>query len=171
MVIESGVSMSNAGFSKCPCQACGQHLEFPLEAAGRVISCPQCSQETELRIAEIAAEEGAATEPEGAVEQGPALSATEVAAAFGERVARTRASLMYKAGLALVSLGMVLLPLLYVAFIGAVGAGVYYWATYFKPVVDSIRGFGLVYVAMCVVYITPLLIGAVLVFFLIKPLF
>ena len=170
MVIESSVSMS-AGFSKCTCQACGQHLEFPLEVAGGVISCPQCNQEAVLSITETVVEDAAATEPEGAAESVLALSATDVAAAFGGRVPRTRVSLMYKAGLVLVSLGMVLLPLVYVALIGAVAGGVYYWATHFKSVVESIRGFGMVYVAMWVVYIAPLLIGAVLVFFMVKPLF
>ena len=38
-----------ATFSKCSCEHCGAHLEFPDDAAGATIACPQCQGQTTLR--------------------------------------------------------------------------------------------------------------------------
>ncbi|MBX3748065.1 MAG: AAA family ATPase [Verrucomicrobiae bacterium] len=34
--------------AKCPCQHCGQPLEFPEELAGQGVACPSCGQSTQL---------------------------------------------------------------------------------------------------------------------------
>ena len=47
--------MSESLTAKSCCESCGVHLEFPLEAAGTRIACPNCGQQTELGALPIAA--------------------------------------------------------------------------------------------------------------------
>jgi Zn-dependent protease with chaperone function len=76
-------------------------------------------------------------------------------------------SAAYRLGAALVALLMVLLPLLYLAFIVAIGWAVWWHATENAPVLaakGNARG-------RLAAYIGPIFIGVVLVLFLVKPLF
>jgi Zn-dependent protease with chaperone function len=157
--------MSNSGFAKCSCQACGQHLEFPLETADTVINCPQCHQQTRLTVPP---EDPSLSAQAPEI---PGLSANDVTVAFAARVRRTPVSILYRAGLLLVSAGMVLLPLVYMALIGAVSWAVYCWAVHFKFLLGSFQGGAWLYVIKLLFYISPLFIGGVLVLFMIKPLF
>src|SRR5258705_4461688 len=98
--------MSDSAFAKCSCQGCGQHIAFPLDIAGAVINCPQCNQQTQLTlVSEDVLPEAASA--------GPQISANELLAAFTGGVQPTPVSRLYQAGLALVSVAMVLLPLVY----------------------------------------------------------
>ena len=107
--------------AKCSCSHCGNHIQFPIEGAGRTIACPHCQQPTELNL----------TAPPPAADR---LSAAELLAAFGGPVPRTRVSFFYRIGLVLVTVTMVLLPLVYLALIAAAGWGLYYYATHFSSV-------------------------------------
>ncbi len=71
----------------------------------------------------------------------------------------------------LVALMMVLLPLVYLAMVAAVAWGVYYFATHCLFMVKSMEGGARLYIVKLLAYFTPLFVGCVLVFFLIKPLF
>ncbi len=145
-------------FAKCSCDKCGNHIEFPIAAAGAGIDCPHCAQPTVLTFV--------APEPVSSADK-PA--AAEILAAFSAPVARTRVSFFYQLGLMLVSVMMVLLPLVYLAMIVAAGWGVYYYATHFTFLLHSARGRA--WFVMLLAYLTPLFVGCVLVFFMIKPLF
>src|SRR5580658_4512197 len=37
-------------YSKCVCQHCGGHIEFPTEGAGQTIRCPHCQWNTVLTV-------------------------------------------------------------------------------------------------------------------------
>ncbi|MGH8247925.1 MAG: M48 family metallopeptidase, partial [Gammaproteobacteria bacterium] len=78
----------------------------------------------------------------------------------------------YKAALFGVAVGMGLLPLLYLALLGFVVFGIYLYATsttdFFFPEFGGRRH---AYGPLLLVYVTPILIGIVLLVFLIKPLF
>src|SRR5665213_3239942 len=37
-----------AAMSKSICVACGQHIEFPVELAGKQVACPNCGAKTQL---------------------------------------------------------------------------------------------------------------------------
>lgn len=150
--------MSDDLRAKCSCSACGNHIDFPLEAAGQVINCPHCNSATELSL----------NAPPPARDQ---PSAAELVGAFEGTIVRTRVSIFYQVGLVLVSLLMVLLPLVYVAMIGAAAWGVYEYATHFLFLVQGMRGGIYFYLFKLVLYIAPLFAGGVLVFFMIKPLF
>src|ERR1043166_4319370 len=154
------VAMDAELFAKCSCQKCGNHIEFPIAAAGAGIDCPHCAQPTVLTLI--------APDP---VPSAGRPSAPEILAAFRGPVRRTRVSFLYQLGLMLVSVMMVLLPLVYLAMIAAAGWGVYLYATHFTFLLSSARGGGRLYLLKLLVYLTPLFIGCVLVFFMIKPLF
>ena len=40
--------------TKCNCQHCSGHISFPVEVAGKIISCPHCQLETQLFIPSVA---------------------------------------------------------------------------------------------------------------------
>ncbi len=73
---------------------------------------------------------------------------------------------LYRLGLLLVTVTMVLLPLIYVGLVGLAGYAVYYHATHHLGVFQTLRAKAAIFV-----YGAPLVIGVILVFFMIKPLF
>src|SRR5437762_2389010 len=157
--------MSNSLSAKCSCEHCGVHLEFPLEAAGMGIACPNCGQQTELGALPV--EPTADDQVQGAA----ALTLAELTAAFTRGVQPTFTSLLYRFGLLFVTAAMVLLPMLYVGLIAAAGWAVYYWATHFHFLLTSLRGGPRLFLLKLVLYGGPLFAGAVLVFFMVKPVF
>ena len=36
--------------AKCGCAHCGNHIEFPIEAAGQYVHCPHCEEATQLNL-------------------------------------------------------------------------------------------------------------------------
>ena len=145
--------------AKCSCSQCGTHLEFPIEGVGAVIDCPHCHQPTALSLE---------APPAASAEQ---PSAVEILVAFQGPVPRTPVSIFYQFGLLLVTLMMVLLPLIYLAFVAAAGWGVYYFATHCSFLLDMSHSVGRGYILKLICYFGPLFVGLVLVFFMIKPLF
>ncbi len=84
---------------------------------------------------------------------------------------RTRTPLLYRFSLVVVAMAMVLLPVVYFAIVGLFGWGVYYYATHCYGMLSwhaySVRGTVLLFM----LYLTPLLVGGILIFFLVKPIF
>ena len=148
--------MSGELLAKCSCAHCGNHIEFPVEAAGEQVACPHCGQPTELDLSAPPATEG-----------GKPLAA-DLVAAFGGPVPRPRISPFYQMGLVLMTVMMILLPLAYVALIVATACGVYAYATHFTFLLRSMLGGVYVYLGKLVLYFAPLFGGAVLVFFIIS---
>src|SRR5207249_10298262 len=70
-----------------------------------------------------------------------------------------------------VTVSMVLLPVLYIAMVGAAAWLVYFWATHFKFLLTTLTGGPRVYLFKMAIYCAPLFAGVVLVLFMIKPLF
>lgn len=85
--------------------------------------------------------------------------------AFHGRLAPVQVGLGYKLGLSAAAFAMVLLPLVYLGLIGFTAYGVYWHATHNLVLFDQMRG-----KTAAFLYGAPLIVGAVLVFFLIKPL-
>jgi Zn-dependent protease with chaperone function len=150
--------MNGELLAKCSCAHCGNHIEFPVEAAGAQVECPHCGRPTELNL--LAPPPAEANKP----------TAADLVAAFGGPVPRTRVSPLYQMGLMLVTVMMVLLPLAYVALIAATIYGVYAYASHFTFLLHlrySVR----LFVGQLVLYFTPIFAGVVLVFFMVKPFF
>jgi Zn-dependent protease with chaperone function len=151
--------MNEELLAKCSCAHCGNHIEFPIEAAGAQVACPHCSQPTELSL--LAPPLPATDKP----------TAADLVASFGGPIPRTRVSLTYQVGLVLVTLMMILLPLVYLEFIGAAAYGVFWYGAHFSFLLRSFQGGVYFYFLKAVAYFAPLFAGSVLVLFMIKPLF
>lgn len=152
--------MSAADFSRCACQHCGGHIEFPNEAVGTVVACPHCQQPVALVMDDFL--------PASANEPVAGLTPTQIASAFQGNVPRTRVSIFYQLGLIVVTLTMIILPLIYLALVGLAAWGVYWWATHAISIFEHARGRAMF--GALLLYITPLISGIVVVFFMIKPL-
>ena len=150
--------MNEELLAKCSCLQCGNHIEFPLEGAGAVVACPHCGQQTQLTL-------------EAPAPRSDKPSAAELLAAFTGPVQRAPVSILYQMGLMLVTTMMLVLPVLYVALVVAAGWGVYLYATHFWFLLTSTSGGGRLYLVKLALYFGPLFAGAVVVLFMIKPLF
>ena len=145
--------------AKCPCTTCGTHLEFPQEMAGAAIACPNCNSKTLLVLPEVTAPPEAAT-----------FSLQTVLSSFQGSVRGQRGSFFYQVGLLLVASAILILPLLYIALVAGAGYGIYWWATHFLSLLKG-PTYGVHFMILkFFLYITPLLTGCIIVFFLIKPL-
>ena len=148
--------------AKCPCQSCGVHLEFPIELADSSITCPSCGATTVLERPLV----GDLSEPA----PGEGLTFATVLSGFSGTLRGARTPPLYQLGLLLVAGAILILPLLYFAFIAAAGYGVYLWATNFFFLLQG-RHYGFyILVAKLLLYLTPLISGVIVVFFMIKPL-
>ena len=93
-----------------------------------------------------------------------------------DRIGPVRTSTGYRLAVVAVSVLMILLPLLYLALIVAVACGVWYHAVHHTGIIgtngtsgSSANRKALLFSLM--LYVTPILVGAVLVLFMLKPLF
>jgi len=89
---------------------------------------------------------------------------------FQGQIVRPKTSIFYHVGLLLVAGTMLLLPLVYVAMVGAVAYAVYFHAFHnWGPIMGfGSSGSGLIFKLL--IYFAPLLAGIVVVFFMFKPL-
>jgi Peptidase family M48 len=96
------------------------------------------------------------------------LTQQELLASFREPFLRPRPRFSYRVGILLISLTMVVLPLVYLAFIALVGFGVYYHAVNHTWLLEMGRGRSRAFFALA--YAAPLIAGPIAVFFMFKPL-
>lgn len=89
--------------------------------------------------------------------------------AFQGEIARVQTSSTYKLGILAVCIVMVLLPLIYIGLIGLVAFAVYYHMVHDVGMLSGAQGRGAFMVLLA--YLAPLVIGVILIFFMIKPLF
>lgn len=152
---------------KGECPACGGHVEFPDDALAMTVNCPHCSRPMEL----VPVLEPASEQEQSSTREATDMSAIEWSAAFGDGAPRQSVSWAYSAGMLLTAMVMIVLPLLYVAVVGAAAYGVYWYATHCSGLLFA-RPMGGLYVmiARFLLYVAPLFAGAVMVFFMIKPL-
>ncbi|MEA2736529.1 MAG: hypothetical protein QOE14_2980 [Humisphaera sp.] len=112
-----------------------------------------------------------------------ALDESEVAAehwrkmmgGLAGRIEPVPVGIMYRLGLLLVAAMMIVLPIVYIAVIALTCLGVFWYAVHATAMFEAIgtgrRGSGRAGILVLVAYIGPLIAGAILVFFMIKPLF
>ena len=89
--------------------------------------------------------------------------------AFSGAIARTKTGPLYVAGLAIVAFAMVLLPLIYLALIAFTGWAVFLHLKNDTWIFDGPSGRG--GFSQFLLYLSPAVVGCILVFFLVKPLF
>ncbi len=97
----------------------------------------------------------------------------QVMAALQGEIEPVEISLMYRFGLFLVSIVMVVLPLIYVGLIGVVVYGLFYHVTEHTSLIGNAgkHRSGAAFVFSLVLYLVPIIIGAIYILFMIKPLF
>src|SRR5262245_34353053 len=101
----------------------------------------------------------------------------EALSGLREPIKPVRVGILYQFGLLLVAAMMVLLPLLYIGLIVLAGMGVCWYAIHATAMFDAVAtryaglGGGRLLIALLVAYVGPLIAGAILVVFMIKPLF
>ena len=93
----------------------------------------------------------------------------ELLAEFHGNIARVKVPISYRIGIVLSSLVMILLPLAYAGIVGLTGFAVYFHATHDTSMLEMGTGRGRL--VMCTLYVGPIVAGAVLVLFMLKPLF
>jgi Zn-dependent protease with chaperone function len=99
------------------------------------------------------------------------LTVAQILGAFGEAIEPVRPTALYRLWIVLVAGVMILLPLLYVGMIGLVVAGMMFHAVRGTIVLQAMGRGRHAALVVAVVYVGPLLAGAVVVAFMIKPLF
>ena len=67
--------MNEELLAKCSCSQCGNHIQFPIDAANAVVDCPHCHQKTQLTL--------------NALPPSDKPSAAEILAAFNGSISRT----------------------------------------------------------------------------------
>jgi len=174
---------------KASCPQCQAEFKFNAGLAGRKAKCPKCTATITLPR-EVIEKAKAASTTKTATADPPSVprrrkvksnggvkrSANSTAAvarkldqAFKGDIKPVRKSIMYRVGILLVTLVMVILPLVYVGLIGLTGYAVYYHAVNHTEMLQYGRGRGKI--AVFLAYLAPLVIGGILWLFMIKPLF
>ncbi|QDU47634.1 Protease HtpX [Symmachiella dynata] len=168
--------------AKCP--ECAAVFKVAPELAGKKRKCPKCSSVFTLPTPRTSPKsikaqttqsrsDPAATAQRRTNGKKKTPATTDPARwlnrAFRGDIKPVRRSIVYRFGILLVTIVMVVLPLLYVALIGLTGYAVYYHAVNHTGMLGAARGRGMIMVFL--VYLAPLVIGGILVLFMIKPLF
>ncbi len=101
--------------------------------------------------------------------QQPKSVRQQVLDGFSGPIARVTTSSMYRLGILAAAVVMLLLPAIYVALIVLVAYGIYWHAVNDVGMIGAVRGRAVAWVA--ILYATPIGAGAILLLFMIKPLF
>lgn len=98
-----------------------------------------------------------------------AVARQTLLAAFQGEMQPVKVPILYRFGIVLSAIVMLLLPLAYLGVIGLAGLAVYYHATQHTGVLQMGSGRGRLMAVL--IYVAPIFAGVVLVFFMLKPLF
>ncbi len=98
------------------------------------------------------------------------LDPARVLAAFGGRIQPVRPTIVYRLWILVVAAVMIVLPLIYLALIALVAMAVMYHAVHNVTILTAVRGSAALKIAL-VIYAAPLVVGAIVVLLMIKPLF
>jgi Zn-dependent protease with chaperone function len=117
---------------------------------------------------QVAAVQRVAAKPKLTPEQAAAELRNRVLGGFRGEIEPVGTSLMYKLAILATALLMVVLPLIYVAIIGLVCLAVWMHLTHSHVIFESVRGRAVL--MALVIYAAPLVIGAIVIAFMFKPL-
>lgn len=99
-------------------------------------------------------------------------SATSPLKEFHGAIKPVATSLFYKIGLVMVTAGMILLPLIYILFIALTAYGIFWHASNdYQPIMGISGSNYRIWILKIMLYVTPILAGGIIVFFMIKPFF
>jgi Zn-dependent protease with chaperone function len=98
------------------------------------------------------------------------ITAAELKAALTGIVPRRPISVFYQLGLLIVAIFMILLPVVYVAFVAGVAYATYWYGVHAKVLFSSYVGGVHVLILKAILYLGPIVGGAIAVFFMFKPI-
>ena len=107
--------------------------------------------------------------PNGASPAGRQELARQLLGAFQGDIRRVRVPLMYRMGILLTAVVMIILPAVYVAVIAAAAWAVYYHAANHTEILEM--GTGRARIMALGLYVGPIIAGGIMVLFMLKPLF
>jgi Zn-dependent protease with chaperone function len=160
ILLFSNSRVSDEKFLRTTCEHCSQSIEFPADALGLPADCPNCQKQI-LLLEDL----------NGGNAASGSLGAAELKAAFTRGVPQKRVSILYQMALFAVAIFMVLLPVIYIGFIGLVGYGVYWYAFWAKGLLADFVGGVHIFLLKALLYFGPLVGGSIAIFFMFKPLF
>jgi Zn-dependent protease with chaperone function len=149
------------------CGCCKTAFRVKDEHAGKRGRCPRCRAAVEIPLP-LAQEEkkGAATWRPTAGAQAQRVM-QEILQAFGGDIQPVRRTATYHVGIVILTVAMLVLPVLYLALVAAIAFLLYFHATVNLAEIAKMRSWW----ALFFLYIGPLVIGVILLFFMVKPLF
>src|SRR5690242_3881201 len=81
---------------------------------------------------------------------------SQLLASLSGRIPRGRAAVLYRAGLLIVAVTMLLLPAIYVALIGLVGCGIIWYATHATVLFSHMMYAGRAGIVILAIYVAPI---------------
>lgn len=163
---------------KAKCPKCGDIIQIPKSEAAPVAPRPAQPVAKVQRkpaapppqpVAAAAAAPKSPPAPAAKPTLSPAQRRAAVMGAFNGSFERPKTSPLYVISALAVTVVMVALPLIYLAFIALVGYGVYYHMVNHVGMLGAVRGRG-AYVVL-ILYLTPPIIASIGMLFMLKPLF
>jgi Zn-dependent protease with chaperone function len=149
------------------CGSCKAAFRVKDENAGKRGKCPRCQAAVEVPPLPAPDEKKVGPKRRAAAGAPPHLVLQEILQAFRGDIPPVRRTAAYHVGILLLTAAVLVLPALYLALVAAVAYLLYYHATAHLAVVSAMRNWW----ALLFLYIGPLVVGAILLFFMVKPLF
>jgi Zn-dependent protease with chaperone function len=149
------------------CGSCKAAFRVKDEHAGKRGKCPRCQAAVEIPSPLAPDEKKGVPLRQSAAGTAPHLVMREIREAFQGDIQPVPRTALYRAGILILTVAMLVLPALYVALVAAVAYLLCFHATVNLAVIGAMRRWW----ALFFLYIGPLVIGAVLLFFMVKPFF
>lgn len=155
---------------QCACPHCAGPVEYPAALEANEIACPHCHELFVLPAARPMSPDSAWASEAAPGESSP-LTPADLVRAFRGRVTMPRPGAMYVLSLVAVAVGMLLLPMVYLGFVGALVAALGWFAVEWFPWVNRFTGGSYLMPLKIVIYGAVLVVGGIVTFFLFKPVF
>jgi Zn-dependent protease with chaperone function len=144
------------------CPRCESKIRVRDSYAGKAARCPTCKKKIRIPASKATGDPDA--KPTARLQQ---TVRDQIAAGFDGTIEPVRKTMLYRVGVGLAACFVVLLPILYFVLIGAAGWGVYWHATENVGIASTGRGRARILSVM--VYMAPIIAGAISVLFMLKP--
>ena len=146
------------------CGSCQASIRVKEEHAGKTGKCPRCRATVEIPRPMEPFEVPTVREERST---GEPLDLRAILQSFSGSISPVRTTAFYRVGIVILTVAMLVLPLLYLALIAGIAWLLVYHAT------ENVAGIGRLrsVVGFIFLYLGPLIVGAILLFFMVKPLF
>lgn len=148
------------------CSGCKTAFRVRDEHAGKRGKCPRCQAAVAIPSPPTPERRSAPSARRPAANESLHLVMRDVLEAFQGEIQPIRMKAVYGVGVFLLAIAMLVLPAIYLALVGAVAYLVYFHATHNLSAIAGLHSTW----ALLFLYLGPLVVGAILLFFMVKPL-